>query len=133
MPVLSSDRETLHAKRSLRPEQRSLEILAVDDNRAAVDAIGKLLTMRGHTVSVAYNGNDALTRAKRRNPDVIFLDIGLSDMDGYEVARRLREENVQSVLIALTGYGQNDDKQRALRAGFDIHLTKPVGLRDLDA
>ncbi|MBL8158509.1 response regulator [bacterium] len=110
----------------------SFKILVVDDNTEAAQGLGKLLTLRGHEVKLAFAGADAITVARREAPHIILLDIGLPDMDGYEVARNLREEETDSALIALTGYGQDEDKQRAKSAGFDYHLTKPVGLAEIE-
>lgn len=111
----------------------AFKVLVVDDNQEAAQGLGKLLTLRGHDVTLAYGGTDALSAAKREEPNIILLDIGLPDMDGYEVARSLREDETDSALIALTGYGQEEDKQRAKNAGFDYHLTKPVGLAEIEA
>jgi len=109
-------------------------ILVVDDNEVAADALGRLLELRGHKVSIAYNGTDAIQKARELHPDIIILDIGLPDMDGYEVARILKEDKkFSSGLIALTGYAQPEDKERAYKAGFHVHCTKPAGLKELEA
>lgn len=107
-------------------------ILIVDDNIAAAESLGRLFEFRGHAIARAHTGADAIDLAREHDPDIIILDIGLPDMDGYEVARSLREEETDSALIALTGYGQDEDKQRAKSAGFDYHLTKPVGLAEIE-
>lgn len=108
-------------------------ILVVDDNEAAALTLAKLLQLRGHIVSIAHTGFDAIDKAQEQKPDLMVLDIGLPDIDGYEVVRILREErSFMSPIIALTGYGQKDDKERALHAGFNHHLTKPVGLKELE-
>jgi CheY-like chemotaxis protein len=87
-----------------------------------------LLELEGHQVATAYSASAALDAAERLQPDVAFIDIGLPQMDGYEVARRLRaNERCRAIrLVALTGYGQPDDRDEALRAGFDHHLVKPA-------
>lgn len=87
-----------------------------------------LLEMWGHDVAYAYDGPSALERAEQWQPEAVFLDIGLPGMDGYEVAERLRElpQSKDAVLIAITGYGQEDDRLRSRRAGIDHHLVKPV-------
>ena len=113
--------------------KNSLRILVVDDNRDAADALGKLLTLRGQDVQVAYSGLEAIERSIELKPHVVILDIGLPDLDGYEVARRLRKKEFGGAIIALTGYGQESDKERARDAGFQFHLTKPVGLKDVEA
>lgn len=110
-----------------------LRILVVDDNADAADALGLLLEREGHEVCTVYGSADALRRAREWQPEVVLLDIGLPQLDGYEVARRLRRDPAlrQPRLIAITGYGQVDDRDRAHAAGFDEHLVKPVDLRAL--
>ncbi|MES2668086.1 MAG: ATP-binding protein [Patescibacteria group bacterium] len=108
-------------------------ILVVDDNRAAADALVRLLTLRGNHAEAAYTGEEAVKRAPAYAADVILLDIGLPDMEGYDVARALRSDaTVTSVLIALTGFGQESDIRKAAKAGFDHHLTKPAGLAEIE-
>ncbi len=103
-------------------------ILVADDNRDAADSLGMLLELNGHDVSVCYGGEAALQLARKAMANVMILDIGMPDMTGYEVARRVRAERwgTDVYLIAVTGWGQAEDKRRALAAGFDHHLTKPV-------
>lgn len=108
------------------------KMLVVDDNVDAAQSLGRLLELRGHDVLLAYGGEGALEVATESVPDVIILDIGLPDVDGYEVARRLRKNKTSSILIAITGYGQQDDKEKARNAGFHFHLTKPVGLSEIE-
>lgn len=109
-------------------------ILVVDDNRAAADALAKLLSLRGNETEAVYTGEDAITRAPSFTPDVILLDIGLPDMEGYDVARALRsDDSISAVLVALTGYGQESDIRKANKAGFNHHLTKPAGLAEIEA
>jgi PAS domain S-box-containing protein len=107
-----------------------LRVMVVDDNVDAAQMLAALLEVQGHAVSVEYDGKGALERARRERPDVLLLDIGLPDMDGYELARRLRAqpENGGATLVALTGYGQNQDREEAHRAGFDHYLVKPADL-----
>jgi CheY-like chemotaxis protein len=103
-------------------------VLVVDDNSDAAESLGMLLEMENCKVSVAFDGTCALEVMDTFKPDIALLDIGMPGMDGYELARRIRAtprgRNV--VLVALTGWGQADDKKRAAEAGFDEHLTKPV-------
>ncbi len=103
-------------------------LLVVDDNRDAADSLAMLLRLQGHEVRVAHDGLAALELAKGYRPEMVFLDIGMPGMDGYEVARRLRRqpglENVR--LAALTGWGQAEDRRRTAEAGFDHHLVKPA-------
>jgi two-component system CheB/CheR fusion protein len=103
-------------------------LLVVDDNRDAAESMSMLLQMWGHEVAFAYDGPTALQTAEQWLPQAVFLDIGLPGMDGYEVAARLRElpQAKDAVLIAITGYGQEDDRVRSKRAGIDHHLVKPV-------
>jgi signal transduction histidine kinase/CheY-like chemotaxis protein len=109
-----------------------LRILVVDDNKAAAQAMERLLTRKGHVVEMVYDGESVLAAVSSLSPNVILLDIGLPGIDGYEVARRLRTLTTSPYLVALTGYGQEDDKNKAFNAGFNHHLTKPVGLTDLE-
>jgi two-component system, OmpR family, response regulator len=103
-------------------------LLVVDDNKDAAESMSMLLEMWGHDVAYAFDGPTALETAEQWQPEAVFLDIGLPGMDGYEVAERLRElpQAKGAVLIAITGYGQDDDRLRSLRAGIDHHLVKPV-------
>lgn len=105
-------------------------ILIVDDNVDVAMSLGMLLGAQRHEVRVAYDGPAALKTAKDFRPEAILLDIGLPQMDGYQVARQLREqpESKDLLIVALTGYGQDDDRRRAEAAGVDIHLLKPVTL-----
>ena len=107
---------------------RPVRILIVEDNVDAADSLAMLLGISGHDVSVAYDGRRALDVAGRNPFDVVLVDIGLPGMDGYEVARRLRagSEAADAVLVALTGYGHDEDRDRAREAGFDHHVVKPV-------
>ena len=107
-----------------------LQILVVDDNADTAWGLSRLLQLHGHDVDVAHDGPAAVDSARRIRPDVVLLDIGLPGMNGYEVARKLRDSSLgtRSRLIAVTGYGQEKDRDRAREAGFDDHLTKPVDL-----
>ena len=108
-------------------------ILVVDDNRDAADTLGQLLTMLGAVVSVAYSGRDALDALEAFKPDSVLLDIGMPDMDGYEVARRIRASAGAGgiMLVALTGWGQVQDQQLSQAAGFDHHVVKPPDINRL--
>jgi signal transduction histidine kinase/ActR/RegA family two-component response regulator len=102
-------------------------ILIIEDNDDAREMLRESLLMSGHQVSVARDGASGLAIAASALPEVALVDVGLPDMDGYQVARHLRSSaNARMFLVALTGYGQPDDRRRALEAGFDLHLTKPV-------
>jgi CheY-like chemotaxis protein len=108
-------------------------ILIVEDNDDARAMLRELLAMSGHDVHEAADGQSAIAVAARLHPDVAIVDIGLPDIDGYEVARRLdAQAGGRIALIALTGYGQPKDQRRALAAGFDLHLVKPVTIERLE-
>jgi signal transduction histidine kinase/DNA-binding response OmpR family regulator len=110
------------------PASTGCRVLVVDDNLDAADTVAMFLRIEGHAVQTAADGLAALTSAAAFAPEVVVLDIGLPKLDGYEVARRLREQPAtqQALLIALTGYGQKGDKAHAVDAGFDQHLVKPA-------
>jgi len=110
-------------------------VLIADDNRDAVDSLSLLLELSGHEVRVAHLGRTALSLAQSFQPNVALLDIGMPDLSGYEVARALRQEPwaTDLQLIALTGWGQDDDRRRAREAGFDHHLTKPIDPSQLES
>lgn len=102
-------------------------ILIVEDNVDARDALRMLLELDGHTVEAVEEGQQALEVARAKDPDIALVDIGLPGIDGYEIARRVRARDCRRpVLIALTGYGQPEDRRRATDAGFDDMLVKPV-------
>jgi CheY-like chemotaxis protein len=102
-------------------------ILIVEDNADARDALRMLLELDGHTVEAVAEGQQALEVARAKDPDIALVDIGLPGIDGYEIARRVRARDTRRpVLIALTGYGQPEDRRRATDAGFDDMLVKPV-------
>jgi PAS domain S-box-containing protein len=113
---------------SVRTSHRKRRVLVVDDNRDAASSLAMLLEIAGCVVSVAFDGPQALDSFESFAPEVVLLDIGMPGMDGYEVAQSLREKKrgKEVLLVALTGWGQSKDKRRAVQAGFDEHLTKPV-------
>jgi PAS domain S-box-containing protein len=129
-PTAEARADADKARRIDRPR-----ILVVDDNRDAASTLAELLGMLGSEVSVAHDGASAVVQCDRFAPDVVLLDIGLPDINGYEVARRIRAHGSlrQPRLIALTGWGQEDDKRLAAQAGFDEHWTKPVDPNRLQA
>ena len=111
-----------------------LHVLVVDDNVDAADSLAELFRALGHNTAVAYDGPTALAQHTREPADLILLDIGLPGMDGYEVARRLRRGEHSDVrIVALTGYGSEEDQHRSLAAGIDKHLVKPPSLSALEA
>lgn len=108
-------------------------ILVVDDNRDAVESLQMLLQLIGHEVKVAYDGPQAVDAYKAERPDIVFLDIGLPRLNGYEVARKIRGQATghTPMLVALTGWGQEEDQRLAEQAGFDHHIVKPVAYEQL--
>ena len=107
--------------------ERPLRVLIVDDNQDAADSLADIWRLMGHHAEVAYSGMTALQVAADTDPDLVLLDIGLPELDGYEVARRMRRSVRRDVrFVALTGYGTEDDKRRSREAGFDEHVVKPV-------
>jgi len=110
-------------------------MLVVEDNPDAAESLLMLLELKGHRVTTAPDGMAALAAMRAQRPDVLLVDIGLPGIDGYEVARRIRRDPQlgHPLLVALTGYGLEEDRQRALAAGFDQLLVKPVDLGLLEA
>jgi signal transduction histidine kinase len=122
----------IERRKSARRPQR---ILVVDDHRDAGDSLGTLLRLLGHEVRVAYDSNAALQLARTFQPNVAVVDIAMPGMDGVELGTRFRHDPVLKniLLIALTGYGRPEDRNRTSRAGFDAHLVKPVAIEELSA
>jgi CheY-like chemotaxis protein len=109
-------------------------VLIIEDNDDARRMLRHLLDRAGHEVYEAAEGADGLARALALAPDAVIVDIGLPGLDGYAIARRLREVGPPGVLlVAITGYGQDGDRRRSREAGFDVHLTKPIDPDVLDA
>lgn len=113
---------------------RSLRVLVVDDNVHAAQSLAVVLQLWGHDVSMAHDGPSALDLAPSYQPEVVLLDIGLPEMDGFRVARRLREHpSLEKIaIIAMTGYAAEEDRRRSTEAGFDRHLVKPLDLDGLE-
>jgi CheY-like chemotaxis protein len=112
-----------------------MKILVVDDNRDAADACAALLELSGHHVQTAYTGRRALELAQSFRPHALLLDIGLPDLDGYQLAAKIRTApwGRGIILIAVTGWGQEEDRRRAFDAGFDHHLTKPIAAETVES
>ena len=107
-------------------------VLVVDDNTDAADSLAMLLEAIGNDVRVAYDGEEAVDKAIEFSPQIVLLDIGLPKMHGYDVAKRIRAEKGGDVLlVAVTGWGNEEDRRRTREAGFDYHFTKPVDPEDL--
>jgi CheY-like chemotaxis protein len=123
-PVPSSDKPPATACR---------RVLVVDDNRDAAKSLAMLLKLMGHQVDTAHDGLEGVARAATFRADIILLDIGMPGLNGYEAARRIRQQNGHPApkLVALTGWGQEEDRRRSAEAGFDAHLVKPVDVAAL--
>jgi PAS domain S-box-containing protein len=130
LPVIPAPKET--CVEDSKSSSGGHRILIVDDNSDAADSLALLLRLNGHNTQSVYVPEEALERTLEFRPQTVLLDIGLPRIDGYEVARRIRARDQDVRLIALTGYGQRDDIERARAAGFDAHLIKPVDLAVLD-
>jgi CheY-like chemotaxis protein len=116
------------------PRVAGRRVLVIDDNVDAADMLADLITALDGTVATAYSGSDGLRRAAEFRPDVVLLDIGMPDMDGYETCRRLRTGTAGDdvYIVAVSGWGQRHDRDRALAEGFDAHLTKPADPKVLE-
>jgi signal transduction histidine kinase/ActR/RegA family two-component response regulator len=130
LTVVLADAPAVRPEAAQQADHRSRLVLIVDDNIDAAASLGMLLELAGHEVMVTHSGTDAIAAARLHHPSIVILDIGMPELDGYQVAAALRREagGSELLLIALTGWGQTEDKQRALQAGFDYHFTKPVEL-----
>ncbi len=113
---------------------RTRRVLIVDDNRDAAASLGMMLSLLGHEVRTAHDGLEAIELAEAFRPEVILLDIGLPRLNGYDTCQRLREQSWGRgiFIVALTGWGQDDDRRRSQEAGFDYHLLKPVDFAVLE-
>ena len=129
MHLDAGDGPFMTTQESIAPQQpRARRVLVVDDNPDSADIMQMTLELRGHVVQTAYDGRSALELAEQFRPEVVLLDIGLPDLDGYEVIDRMRQlpSARHAHLVAITGWGQPVDRARALAHGFADHLTKPV-------
>jgi PAS domain S-box-containing protein len=132
--VTAERRQSGSEKGSAPPRGRGHRILVVDDNQDAANSLAMLLRMKGHDVRTAYDGLEAIDAAASHKPEVVLLDVGLPRLNGFDVARRLREseEQRQVILVALTGWGHDEDRRRSKEAGFDHHMVKPADPAALD-
>jgi CheY-like chemotaxis protein len=129
LPVSAAgDTATTSGVMTLIPARRSLRVLIVEDNQDAAEMLDEAVIRLGHLTRLAHDGGAAISLATEFAPDVIFMDIGLPVMNGYEVARTLREQPAFShvYIAAVTGWGQDEDRRKAREAGFDSHFTKPL-------
>ena len=133
LPLAAAPAATMHPAGTEVPIARAHSILVIEDNADARESLRMLLEIAGHAVSEAANGAAGVEYALKQEPSVALVDIGLPDIDGYEVARRIRSAKPGIRLIALTGYGRDEDKERAHKAGFDAHLVKPVVMATLES
>jgi CheY-like chemotaxis protein len=134
LPLFRVARETNSLDAQAGSQLRPVRIFVVDDNVDAAQLMENLLTLAGHEIAIAHSAEECLSEITRFAPNACILDIGLPGMDGYELARRLRSDSATRslYLIALTGYGQHADRQKALDAGFDDHMTKPANFAVLE-
>jgi CheY-like chemotaxis protein len=126
-----ADAGSVHPESVAHPHAGGHRILVVDDNTDSADTLVLLLRSSGYDARAVYSGEDALHVAQDYEPDIVILDIGLPQMSGYEVARWLRAQGSTARLIALSGYGQDDDRAQSAAAGFDAHLLKPADIETL--
>jgi CheY-like chemotaxis protein len=132
LPVLDAAIPTAKAHEPFM-EAVSRRILVVDDYPNVAESMARRLTIAGHEVETALDGLQAIEVAERFRPDIVLLDIGMPKLDGYETARRIREQpwGMEMALVALTGWGQEEDRRLSREAGFDAHLVKPVEKNEL--
>jgi PAS domain S-box-containing protein len=119
-------------KRKFKKALKPMNILVVDDNQDSANSLAALLRLDGHEAQMVYDGATALRKLPTYKPDVVILDVGLPGLDGYTVCELLRESGYDGLVIAVTGYGTEDDQRRAEQAGFNFHLTKPVEPEDIE-
>ena len=134
LPVESAPSEAPAEEAARVGQTRGFRILIIEDNEAGALSMQMLLTQLGHVVEVAHNGIEGLAAAARFKPEVVLCDIGLPGLDGYQIAQQLRQREAggKTFLIALSGYGQDEDKRRALAAGFNLHFVKPLKINLLE-
>ncbi|QBQ54762.1 ATP-binding protein [Nitrosococcus wardiae] len=130
LPLAAGNQQAKESVTNDSPTHATRHILVVDDNPDVANSFAKILELLGHRVSISYKGSNALQRAAEDPPDVIFLDLGMPGLNGFEIARRLRRLDMEQrpVLVAMTGYAQAEDIRQARAAGFDHHLRKPVDM-----
>ncbi len=125
--VIPAAMQPMYDRFHFAPAVRAGEILVVDDNHDAAESLGLLLRGVGHEVTLAHEGETALALAPSVRPSVVLLDLGLPGIDGLELCRRLRQQGLgEALMVAITGYGQESDRESTRNAGFDRHLVKPV-------
>ena len=124
--------EVSHVHPEVLPSVAGTRILIVDDNKDLATSLARLLRLLGHEVEVVFDGLKAIEAVRAYHPRVILLDLGLPSIDGYQVARNLRQEGFKDiVIIALSGYGQEEDRRRSQEAGMNYHVTKPADVKTI--
>jgi CheY-like chemotaxis protein len=134
LPVMDAAEVTATPREEIQiPAPSGRRVLVVDDNYDSADSMATLLKLTGNECKMAHGGHTAVELAETFGPDIILLDIGLPQMDGYEVCKAIRAQSWGSdiSIIAMTGWGQDEDRERSKEAGFDFHLVKPVDFREL--
>jgi CheY-like chemotaxis protein len=133
LPMVFDATQRPHSQQDEVPQKSSLRILIVDDNQDSAQSLAMLLRLLGNDTRTAYDGEQGVELVDVFRPDVVLLDIGLPKLNGYEACQRIRRKpgGESLVLIAVTGWGQEEDRRRAFDAGFDHHLTKPVVPQEL--
>src|SRR5690606_20103973 len=133
LPLMAEVREKATPGTDAERPNTAQRILVVEDNADSRIMLGELLRLWGHWPDLAADGIEGVEAARRARPDVALVDIGLPGLNGYEVAKQIRSQpdTASTYLIALTGYGQPDDRRRSMEAGFDAHLVKPVNMDEL--
>lgn len=132
-PDLEQTPSQSHSEDAHKPPH--LKVLVVDDNKDVADALAALLDFGEHEIRIAYDGASALDEAGQFTPDIVFCDIGMPGMNGHELAARLRADprHKSAVLVAVTGWGNEEDKRLSVRAGFDLHFTKPISAEQIES
>ena len=135
LPILVEGPKAKTPEPSERPTIAAHRILVVDDNRDSATSLALLLKFTGNETRTAHDGLEAVEAAERFRPDAVLLDIGLPKLNGYDACRRIREQlwGKHMLLVALTGWGQEEDRRRSKEVGFDRHMVKPVDLDALQA
>lgn len=131
LPALPAQTSTWPSPAPQETVRAAQRVLIADDNRDIAEIMAEVLRLEGHEVHLAYDGTEAFERYQQFKPQVVLLDIGMPGLRGDDVARMIRAEDVQVRLVAITGWGQPSDKENAIAAGFDVHLTKPVDIEHL--
>ena len=128
LPILAGGGPARPAEKARAAPAVRRRVLIVDDNEDGAESLATLLTLTGHETHTAHDGLKAMEAAERLRPDIVLLDIGLPGLNGYEVCRRIREQpwGKDLVLVAVTGWGQQEDRNRSREAGFNTHIVKPV-------